>query len=659
MNEFIFVSTPLYLANDSSWKSKVLKPGYTPIFKNDLYKFELSLKSTAQKSQYPTAAAKALDNQTASIDSNEATKDHRGVKYQDIRLFLPISLSQQLHTLAIQNFPDNSVNISAFIDWLELFTIEKFSISNDQGPNPTHEVIENWSNVVVSTVENTQILFIRLSPLSQFSRIVLYWIKWFAETTDSVTTIHTDENTRRYIEASAPDYIPTIEKEDLDALNARLHELQTSTSETAPEVAGMIAYDVDMSTLSDLPRDSLNQLVKDIVEFRTRVLTMEKEKRTQEALEEGKRQQRFQLKQVLEQIRKRKGSTIVAGEGDDVDDEDDDVDDDDDDDGQDDFEIEKNRREKEKEKALKEYEATLSHLNSVIMPQLRSRDQRLSMLKDYKTKLQRERVFYLKEMLHLGNSEYYDHKRSFKEEEEHADEKDRAQTNAAVGTKTDDATQSENVGNTDNNFILPHDTDIKKQGYPKGTDSADNPGASSTAAIKEPIAKKRKIKLALKKVFDSRAQEADSETEEEEPFPVPLAPVSADTAASISSPSVSSLAVVTPIVTNAAAAAAASPSTASAPVPTPALTGPTNQLDTLPFQGTLLDAKLRLLRQSRLVDELVKEYLGVYEDELVEYIIENVREHRSHAALLSELQETFDDDSNQIVDDIWAKLLAS
>ena len=55
------------------------------------------------------------------------------------------------------------------------------------------------------------------------------------------------------------------------------------------------------------------------------------------------------------------------------------------------------------------------------------------------------------------------------------------------------------------------------------------------------------------------------------------------------------------------------------------------------------------------MDELVREFLGVYEDELVEYILENIRVNQSKQALFEWAEEAFDEDGETIADRLWSR----
>lgn len=54
-----------------------------------------------------------------------------------------------------------------------------------------------------------------------------------------------------------------------------------------------------------------------------------------------------------------------------------------------------------------------------------------------------------------------------------------------------------------------------------------------------------------------------------------------------------------------------------------------------------------------MIQDSVVEFLGELDDDLVDYVIEHIREHRSKSALLQELKETFDEDAQTIVDRVW------
>lgn len=585
MQNIIYVSTPLYLANKSNWKSQIHKPSYTPILSTDLHKFEQSLNTIKQGVIRPIVKSSESETYDSLIGDADKVSYIKGPKYQDLRLFLPISLSQQLHTLVIQNFPDNQAKTSDFIHWLELFTIQKFKIATVNNTSGTHVIVDGWSMVAASTLENAQTIFIRLFPISQYSDIVLYWTKLFQSSADANINIYIDDNTVKYVKDHSSNYEPEVSLEDVNCINSQLSALKTDSSEHTLDVGCMVAYNVDMSTLSDLPRDSLNQLVKDIIEFRTRVLRTEREKRNKEAVEESKRR-RTQLRQVLEQIRKSKGpeSLVDGDEEDDDDDEDDYEEDDDNYNSQYDFMLEKRRLDKEKEVASMDFDLALAEFNNNLLPQLRAKLKEIKLLNDYEAKLVRDRKFYLKELLHHASSEYYDHKRAFKDEEKHLDNQNRK--NSALHDPSSSNSSSA--------------TQLFPTAHPKPENLTQT--TQSTRTVKVPTAKEQKIKLALKKVFESRVQDdSDSEVENSSTL---------DPAAS----------------------------------------------DLLPYTGTALEAKLQSLRQSRIVDELVYEYLGVYEEDLVDYVFDNITEHRSRSSLLTELHETFDEDSNFIVNKIWEKL---
>lgn len=433
---------------------------------------------------------------------------------------------------------------------------------------------------------DTVSLFIRCCELPEFGKVVLYWstlvAHWVKSSDgyDEKLAIHYDENTKRYV----TDLTKNLKEHgkideadiqaDVDALKKYLEELSQEPQEVKADEISSIDYAVDVSTLSDLPRDSLDQLCKDIVEFRTRVLTIEREKRSKESYEEGKRRKQ-QLMKVFERIKKSQGDTIQQTLDDEQEDEEDDEFD-----GEDDWNLEKSRLERKREESDKRAFQLLDKLNSHIAPKFSSMKKQVSRMTDYENYLVKERTLYLKELLHLANDAYYDHHRVFKEEEERRDAEDRELVRVVPEQRDEKFLEV-----LDNQEQTSNEDTAQKQQHAEG-----------------------KIKLAFRKAVEKpqeseeEDQEEDREEEQEEN------------------------------------------TTGSPP-------------DLLPYDDSELAERLQKLRDSRIVDELVKEYLGVYEEELVEYIIEHIKEYKSKIGLLQELHETFDDDSEAIVARIWRGLV--
>ncbi|CCH42021.1 U1 small nuclear ribonucleoprotein [Wickerhamomyces ciferrii] len=63
-----------------------------------------------------------------------------------------------------------------------------------------------------------------------------------------------------------------------------------------------------------------------------------------------------------------------------------------------------------------------------------------------------------------------------------------------------------------------------------------------------------------------------------------------------------------------------------------------------------------LTRLKPIINQIIQEFLGTQEDELLEYILEIIKDTKSKVELIKELNETFDEDSIKIGDKIWLNL---
>lgn len=346
--------------------------------------------------------------------------------------------------------------------------------------------------------------------------------------------MHYEENTSRFLTDQGIRDIEVEDAtlaEDAKSLSQLFQRLQEKGSELKEDVAS-IDYKVDVSTLSDLPRSSLDQLCKDIVHFRTRVLTIEKEKRVKEEYEENRRMGQHMMK-VFEQIRKSTGAAKTA---------DDDIEEEDvQDDAEDDWSLEKRNREKEELESDKKFAELLEHLSTKIEPRVQFLDRQIERETAYESTLEQERPLYLKELLHQAYSPYYDHRRSFRDEELQRDKEDRERSDHLP----DLATQT-------------HETEHR-----------------------EP--ESGKFKLEIRKPQDETSETAS-------------------------------------------------------------------------FTEDAFTTLLSKLRSTSVVPDIVTEFLGEPDDDMVDYIFNHIQEHRSKSALMEELKETFDEDAAQIVERIWTNL---
>ncbi|SCU86130.1 LAMI_0D00562g1_1 [Lachancea mirantina] len=565
MDSIVFVSPNVYMSSGSRnlWHSDVLKPGYIPILRSDLLKFRDALdrvQSTLEEEQN-SSLYRILDLETqkqqelgndvkiGSKTDQEERIGREGSKFQEVKAFLPISLEQQLHTLSIIDLPGehSSFELEGFIKAIERLTEARVGVE---------DAIVCWS---ITTGIDTHSIFLRCKAIPQFGFVVKYWrallSAWHETHNDVCPELRFDENTSRYLEDLSRKDLPQKELPHGEELAQDVEEIQMqllkndSVAAKAEDADLVVQYKVDVSTLSDLPRSSLDQLCKDIMYFRTRVLTAEKEKHAKEEQNENRRR-RLHLKKVLEQIRKSQGKDETNL---DVDDDEEGVSGEEEieEDEQDDWVVEQAREAKERQESDRRFEKMIQDAETEIMD-LAALKKAIGRTRDYEILLRQERGSHLRELMHMAADPYYDHRRSFKADEERRDAEDRAL-------------------------------------HPEATVPAMDPADEGSSQI----------------------------------------PVAAETAT-------------------------------TGPVQAPfkiEITKPQKtQAETLVYSEEELEAALNKLRSSKLVEQLVQEFLGESEQDLVDYIFDHISENRSKNALCEELRDTFDDDAVTIADKIWNNL---
>ncbi|SCU97031.1 LAME_0F18272g1_1 [Lachancea meyersii CBS 8951] len=437
MSSMVYVCPSAYLAFQKQWHSDTFKPGFIPILRTDLLRFRDALDKVVstvnqqkaahayltsdQKEQ--NSAGKEVTNDQEAISENGSSSLH---KYQDLKQFLPITLKQQLCTVSIDGLPGalTQTQIAKFVKHLESITAKALD-----APTTLH----CWSYLKGL---DTMALFLRCDDCTQLPLVVSCWNRLFsrwAEMNDSVKPVlHYDENTTQFLKDHGQQTIQmeTPETDEhITALINLIQNLQDSDAQSKDENLS-VDYKVDVSTLSDLPHTSLDQLCKDIVHFRTRVVTIEKEKRAKAEYEENRRMGQH-MKNVFEQIRKSKGDPKLMEDEEDLDNQGGGDDDDEAGDEEDDLVVEQRKQEKSKLEADRLFKELLDRHATKIEPHLHMLRQQLVREQTYESTLEQERSLYLKELLHLAYSPYYDHHRSYKDEEIRRDEEDRKMYRAA------------------------------------------------------------------------------------------------------------------------------------------------------------------------------------------------------------------------------------
>lgn len=580
MSDIVYVSPQIYLLSKDKWKSSHQKPGFIPILSADVPKFQQSLSSLSKgafgdKQNAEDSQPGSTSNAVGGSQITESQSSDSG-RYQSLKHFFPIGLQQQLHTFSLLGLSSTISDeaVESFLQKCVQRVIQWHGF--ESGPS-----VESWTNIRFSDLQY-QDVFVRLdqSDDKAYAGICKTLEMVFPPTNEQdsrSTEFHCDTNTRRFIDDQDIDFPKKNIEELSNELVALMKELENRI--TDPSSDGEIFhgesrdYQIDFNTLSDLPRESLSQLCKDIMEFRTRVVSIEKEKRIKESYEESRRRKN-QMMQVFDRLRKsNKNATgedqVESDNSDDDQDEADGLDEDDD------LSAEKQKQNKEKEESEQRYQEDLKNLYNQIEPRLAALHRDIKRQQNYEKTLAEERTLHLKQLLHQANDPYYDHHRTFKISEEQKDDADRKL----------------------------HGLEIPKTAADVQPETEEEPLPARAAPAPEQI----KIKFAFKKAIDTSAEQANEDHSTEN-----------------------------------ASAKKHSLSQEYAP-------------SVLDLNDETLEKCLRKIKDSRLVDELVKEYLGVYEDELVEYIFDNIREHKNKQVLLDDLKETFDEDAVTIVDKMWSK----
>ncbi|CCH61182.1 hypothetical protein TBLA_0E01220 [Henningerozyma blattae CBS 6284] len=622
-----FVSPRLFLSRNYDWKSSVWKPGFIPLLTSDVNKLQHNLELVLQRKRKQLDAQEELKlrlqlTEEISIGANienikgkvfEKPVEHDLDRYQPLKQFLPISVQQQIYTVCVKNVPNRFDN-NKIEKLLDLISKTAADIINEvyQTSLESKGIIECWTTVSSSNLEfqNVMLRFKLQDIHSNFCAICIIlqnFLKLFEKSKILNLELHYGANTTAFIKDHSIALESSVELAKRDELfKTKANEFRSSFENLLASPSSKLdklndhssfEYHIDMNTLSDLPPDSLEQLSKDIVDFRTRVFTLEKEKRSKEVLEESRRR-RQHVTSVLDQIKKTRETEtneFVTSHND--------YSDSDSEDGNDnglvdtpenDLAIWNHNLQMKKEESDRRYEDLLKLLRNKIVPDLQYYQTEIDKARDYEKALEQNRDLNLKDLLYSSTDIYYNYHRDFKETEIEQDRIDRELYKGRY---------PENKLN--DNQLSDEDIDNHNKNTKEGEITNEN----------------FKIKLTFGKEKQHQKKAVESKPTEEDKLG------SSKETETLIEPESTNNANNNMLFIN------------------------TNNI--LPFDEDDLDERLQKLRKSNIVDELVKEYLGVYESELVDYIIDNIKENKDKNILLDELKQTFDEDAVIIVDKIW------
>ena len=203
--------------SQEDWKSDCAKTGYISILKNDLQRFQNSLKhivdtrnnisgallkstndATMQDSDQDTVSSKFKEASIAN-DNGAGESTVGASNYVELKQFLPISLDQQIHTISLQG-----VSSSFSHEQIELLLDNCLSLALAETQSSPTLKVEAWSSF--SSFLETQDIFLRFSKVDNdeaFVRVLKYWTALFTlireNHEDFKVELHLDLNTQEYI----------------------------------------------------------------------------------------------------------------------------------------------------------------------------------------------------------------------------------------------------------------------------------------------------------------------------------------------------------------------------------------------------------------------------------------------------------------------------
>ncbi|CCE65273.1 hypothetical protein TPHA_0K01400 [Tetrapisispora phaffii CBS 4417] len=614
-NHLVYVSPQLYLNSKDKWKLSeqdfnfsleyVDSSAYLPILKADLPKFVESLdgkktskfKKTSIRQNSLTQGKNLVsspENSTGStIQPNETTskKIHEQL-YISLQDFAVDNNRDQSFLVAIVNVPMKLSN--TFIEQFLIYI--------------SGEKIKNWTSC--SSVDS-QTLYVKFKDMSskELFEIISFWNIALKKLSQKITSfnweLHYDASLKKSVEENRkePDdsihYIVPLDDVSeyyitlLNTENSKRLDNKVNVGATAsagPEEE----YRIDMQLLGDLPANELGQLCKDILNFRTKAFIDERTKITKQNEEDNKRN-RQKMDRIVEQIKK---SCNVAGADEDMGDSEESEEEEETEET--DEAILKRQESLSNEELDRKYTSLLTVLKRDIEPKIEQLKKHIGQNTNYTADLFKNRDLYLKELSRLTSDPYYNYSfnRVSRKIEQEFDVQDRAAHPHAVLDIFNKYTQPK----PESEESETPTTGIKK------TVKTSN-GETTTGSNIKGTDTKIKINLALKNKIDKY----DNDKLEEA--------VEMSSSATESDEEVAKIRRVKNI---------------------------------LPFDEETMELRIKKLRESKIVDELVNEYLGVYENELVEYILDNISVHKNKELLLKDLRETFDSDANTIVETIWS-----
>lgn len=227
-------------------------------------------------------AIKAIDTNPIAEANNEPSK------YVEIATFQPKSLKDQVSTIIFQNFP--SIKRVAIENVLNLLT------ENDDF---------TWSSISSEFVER-RLIFLRFTHVRSLQKFIGTYKEGLIEAFDSTVNYFVDSSVDTILdeapEVAVGSTIPTSQiKQIISNKNNFEKSTRTGTEDLDQVLTYYNNYQVDQNELVDVPTNMKEVIIKDIVKFRSKVLSIERDNRKKEIeLERVKTKER--LKRIFEGV---------------------------------------------------------------------------------------------------------------------------------------------------------------------------------------------------------------------------------------------------------------------------------------------------------------------------------------------------------------------
>lgn len=269
-----------------------------------------ALISLKTRSQRPETTNVARDAVLAPEDENgdDMEVDSEPLHHMPISQLMPTDLRQQITTVALNPFPN--VKLSAIERILAVLV----------GKCPYGDINESykWSIIHDENLEN-RLLFVRFASVA----ILLWFVQNCRPLLATVApgcALRMDRQSEELVSQETRLLDPEsaqFAKNEIERILKNRKNYERTSSRTGTEDLDEVmkyykTYKVDSGELVEVPKDMKEQIVKDIIRFRSKVLSIEKDRRKKE-MEQERKKAKTRLKRIFEGIKETApGAPVLA-----------------------------------------------------------------------------------------------------------------------------------------------------------------------------------------------------------------------------------------------------------------------------------------------------------------------------------------------------------